>query len=146
MYSPIPAERAAAAHRVLLSEAAEAGLAEDVAARLHLQAGNDRLLPGLCLVSVYIWYLEGLVQQVQADRADDLVTQGVQLRLGLQQVLEQGRPLLLLADHHHLDHHPVPQPLDHLQLLPPPLAPHLLLLLLRAQHETIVSGRGFLAN
>ena len=46
------AEWAAAVHGVLLSEAAEAGLAEDVAARVHL---------------------ERLVQEIETDRAEEIL-------------------------------------------------------------------------
>ena len=62
--------RAAAVHRVLLSESAKAGLAEHVAAWVDL---------------------EGLVEQVETDGADQVITEVGQLGLSLQQLLETTR-------------------------------------------------------
>ena len=69
-----PAEWTCAVHRVLLAQAPQARLAEDVPARLHL---------------------ERLVEQVEADGADNVLRQGVQLRLRLEKFPQSGLPLLL---------------------------------------------------
>ena len=61
-----PAERTAAVHQVLLSKSPEAGLAE------HVVAGVD---------------LEGLVEQVETDRTDQVIVQLRQLGLSFQQLL-----------------------------------------------------------
>ena len=43
------------------------------------------------------FYLEGLVEQIEADRADHIVGQGVELRLCLKELPQLGCFLLLLS-------------------------------------------------
>ena len=69
-----PAQWAAAVHRILLAKPAKAWLTEDVAARFHL---------------------ERLVEQIEADRADHILRQGVQFWFRLKKFSQSSVPLLL---------------------------------------------------
>ena len=110
-----PAKWAAAVHWVLLSKPSKARFAEDVAARLHL---------------------ERFMEQIQADWADDIFGQGVQLRLRLKKFSQLGVPPLLQPLCLSL------RPSSVCAISPPPLPPQLLFLLLRLDQKTFISGGG----
>ena len=116
--SSTPAEWTAAVHGVLLPQSSKTRLAEYVATGFHL---------------------EGLVEQIEADRADHIVGQGVELRLCLKELPQLGRFLLLLSLL-------LPSSSAVCAISPPSLSSQLLLLLPRPHGEIFISGGGLPAG
>merc|ERR1719429_1049762 len=113
-----PAKWTTAVHRVLLSKSSKTGLAEYVATGFHL---------------------EGLVEQIEADRADHIVGQGVELRLCLKELPQLGCFLLLLSLL-------LPSSSAVCAISPPSLSSQLLFLLPRSHVEIFISGGGLPAG
>ena len=85
------------------------------------------------------FHLEGLVEQIEADRADHIVGQGVELRLCLKELPQLGCFLLLLSLL-------LPSSSAVCAISPPSLSSQLLFLLPRSHVEIFVSGGGLPAG